>query len=76
MAWNGAAYTLDGKQNWRLPTGITRSAALAALHATVPVVVDGFGGIARIAANGLTIESQDGDNWVPLTDIDGTNLAP
>ena len=76
VAWNGAAYTLAGKQNWRLPTGITRSAALAALHATVPVVVDGFGSIARIAANGLTIESQDGDNWVPLTDIDGTNLAP
>jgi phage tail-like protein len=75
-AWNGEAYTLAGKQNWRLPTGVTRTAALAALQATKPVVVDGFGGIARIAADGLTIESQDGDNWVPLTDIDGTNLAP
>jgi phage tail-like protein len=76
VAWNGAAYTLAGKQDWRLPTAVTRAAALAALHASVPVVVDGFGGIARIAADGLTIESQDGDTWVPLTDIDGTDLAP
>jgi phage tail-like protein len=76
VAWNGAAYTLAGKQNWLLPTRMTSAAALAALRATVPVVVDGFGGIARIAADGLTIESQDGTNWVPLTDIDGNNLAP
>ncbi len=76
MAWNGTAYTLAGKQNWLLPTRMTNTAALAALHATEPVVVDAFDGIARIAVNGLTIESQDGDNWVPLTDIDGTNLAP
>ena len=76
VAWNGAAYTLAGKQNWLLPARMTSAAALAALRATVPVVVDGFGGIARIAATGLTIESQDGANWVPLTDIDGNNLAP
>ena len=76
VAWNGAAYTLAGKQNWLLPARMTSAAALAALRATVPVVVDGFGGIARIAADGLTIESQDGTNWVPLTDIDGNNLAP
>lgn len=76
VAWNGAAYTLAGKQNWRLPTRMTNTAALAALRATQPVVVDGYGGIARIASDGLTIESQDGNNWVPLADIDGTNLAP
>jgi phage tail-like protein len=76
VAWNGAAYTLAGKQSWRLPTRLTSAAALAALRATVPVVVDEFGGIARIAADGLTIESQDGDNWVPVTDIDGNNLVP
>ena len=76
VAWNGAAYTLAGKQNWLLPARMTSAAALAALRATVPVVVDEFGGIARIAADGLTIESQDGANWVPLTDIDGNNLVP
>ena len=76
VAWNGAAYTLAGNQNWLLPTRMTSAAALAALRATDPVVVDEFGGVARIAADGLTIESQDGDAWVPLTDIDGNNLAP
>ena len=76
VAWNGTAYTLAGKQNWLLPTRMTNTAALAVLHATEPVVVDAYDGIARIAVNGLTIESHDGDNWVPLADIDGTNLAP
>src|SRR5262249_59755829 len=36
----------------------------------------GCGGMARISSDGLSIESQDGANWVPLTDIDGTRLAP
>ncbi len=76
VAWNGHAYALAGKQSWRLPATMTRTNALAALAATSPMVVDGFGGVARIASNGLTIESLDGANWVPLTDIDGTDLAP
>ena len=76
VAWNGHAYALAGKQSWRLPATMTRANALAALAATSPMVVDGFGSVARIASNGLTIESLDGRNWVPLTDIDGTNLAP
>lgn len=76
VAWNGNAYALAGKQSWRLPASMPRANALAALAATSPMVVDGFGSVARIASNGLTIESLDGANWVPLTDIDGTNLAP
>jgi phage tail-like protein len=76
MAWNGDAYTLAGKQSWRLPPTMSSANARAALAATAPVVVDAFGGIARISSDGLTIESQDGANWVPLTDIDGTPLAP
>ena len=76
VAWNGHSYAHAGKQSWRLPATMTRANALAALAATSPMVVDGYGGVARIASNGLTIESLDGANWVPLTDIDGANLAP
>jgi phage tail-like protein len=76
LAWNGAAYTLAGKQNWRLPPGMPRADALAALAATQPVVLDTFGGVARIMADGSGIESLDGGAWVPLTDISGTKLAP
>jgi len=76
MAWNGDAYTLAGKQSWRLPPAMPSVNARAALAATTPVVIDAFGGIARISSDGLSIESQDGANWVPLTDIDGTRLAP
>jgi phage tail-like protein len=76
VAWNGAAYALAGKQVWRLPAGMTRLAAMVALAATSPMVLDGYGGIARISADGSAIESQDGASWVPLTDIDGTQLAP
>jgi phage tail-like protein len=76
MAWNGDAYTLAGKQSWRLPPTMSSADARAALAATAPVVVDAFGGIARISSDGLSIESQDGANWVALTDIDGTRLAP
>jgi phage tail-like protein len=76
MAWNGDAYTLAGKQSWRLPPTMSSAAARAALAATAPVVVDAFGGIARISSSGVSIESQDGANWVPLADIDGTSLAP
>jgi phage tail-like protein len=76
MAWNGDAYTLAGKQSWRLPPATSSADARAGLSATRPMVVDAFGGIARISSTGLSIESQDGANWVPLTDIDATSLAP
>jgi hypothetical protein len=75
IAWDGAAH-LAGKQKWLLPTPITGAAARAQLAASVPVVVDAFGAVARIAAGGLTIESQDGASWVPLTDLNGAALAP
>ncbi len=74
--WNGAAHTLAGKQDWRLPPAMTSTAAHTALSATRPTVVDGFGAVAQIRADGQTIESLDGVNWVPLTDIDGNALAP
>jgi phage tail-like protein len=76
MAWNGTACTLAGKQSWRLPPAMTSTAALAARAATQPVVVDSYGAVARIAADGSTIESLDGATWVPLTDINGAKLAP
>jgi phage tail-like protein len=76
MAWSGTACTLAGKQNWRLPPTMTSAAALAARAAAQPVVVDEYGAVARIAADGSTIESLDGTAWVPLTDINGAKLAP
>jgi phage tail-like protein len=76
MAWNGVACTLAGKQNWRLPPAMTRAAALAARAATQPVVVDAYGAVARVAADGSTVESRDGTAWVPLTDRDGGKLTP
>jgi phage tail-like protein len=76
MAWNGTACTLAGRQSWRLPPTMTSAAALAARAATQPVVVDAYGAVARIAADGSTIESLDGATWVPLTDINGAKLAP
>jgi phage tail-like protein len=76
MAWSGQVCTLAGKQAWRLPPAMARTAALAARAATPPTVVDGFGAVARIAADGSTIESLDGTAWVPLTDIDGGKLVP
>jgi phage tail-like protein len=76
MTWSGNGWTLAGKQNWRLPVAMARAAALAARAATPPTVVDGFGAVARIAADGSMVESLDGAAWVPLTDIDGVKLAP
>src|SRR5712671_3750129 len=75
IAWDGAAH-LAGKQKWLLPAPKTGAAARAVLAASVPVVLDGFGAIARIAGSGLTIESLDGTSWVPLTDLNGAALAP
>jgi phage tail-like protein len=76
MAWTGEAATLAGRQSWRLPASLGRSAAQARLAATRPVVVDAFAGIARIAQDGGSVESLDGAAWVKLTDQDGTALAP
>ena len=75
IAWEGAAH-LAGKQKWLLPAPMTGAAAKAKLAASVPVVLDGFGAVARIAADGLSIESLDGASWVKLTDLNGTALAP
>ena len=75
MTWHDSCYSLAGRQSWRLPKA-TRADARARLAATKPVVVDAFGGIARIRADGLTVECLDGTNWTPLTDIDGAVLAP
>lgn len=76
MAWNGDAYEFAGKQNWRLPPALTPADARAALMASSPVVLDAFGAIARITADGHGVESLDGDTWVPITDISNTALAP
>jgi len=75
MTWHDSCYSLGGQQNWRLPTA-TRASARAALANSKPVVVDAFGGIARIRADGLAVESLDGASWTPLTDIGGNALAP
>jgi phage tail-like protein len=76
MAWSGTSCTLAGKQSWRLPPAMPPAAALAARAAMQPVVVDAYGAVARIAADGSTIESLDGANWVPVTDLGGAKLAP
>src|SRR5262249_29307944 len=75
IAWDGAAH-LAGKQKWLLPPPMTGAGARANLAASVPVVLDAFGAIARIASSRLTVESLDGTSWVPLTDLNGTALAP
>jgi phage tail-like protein len=76
MAWNGGAYELAGNQNWRLPPALTPASARAALAATSPVVLDVFGAVARITADGSGIESLDGNTWVRITDLSNTALAP
>lgn len=76
MTWNGAAYALSGKNNWRLPPRMTTAAARSAVAATQPTVLDTFGAVARIAPDGLRVESLDGTDWVLLTDLDNIPLAP
>jgi phage tail-like protein len=76
IAGTGSACTLAGRQSWRLPPAMPREAALAARAATQPVVVDAFGAMARITADGSGVESLDGAAWVPLTDINGGRLTP
>ena len=76
VAWNGAAYELAGKQNWRLPPALTPAAARAALAATSPMVLDGFGAVARLNADRRRVESLDGDTWVRIRDIDNNLLGP
>ncbi len=76
ITWSGTTCSLAGKQTWRLPPAMARETALAARAATSPTVVDGTGAVARIAADGSTVESLDGAAWVPVTDINGVRLAP
>jgi phage tail-like protein len=75
MQWTGAAYTLEGQQAWRLPNQ-TRAAARTALGASQPTVVDPYGGVASITADGMSIQSPDGSGSVPIRDLNGTPLAP
>ncbi|HVZ08880.1 phage tail protein [Rhodopila sp.] len=76
MAWSGCAWSLAGQQTWRLPPAMTAAGAAAALANSQPFVVDEFGGVARIKADGSGVESLDGGAWVPVTDLDETPLAP
>ena len=76
VAWNGEAHDLAGKQNWRLPPALTPANARAVLAATSPVVLDGFGAVARLTDDRGGVESLDGATWVRITDIDNTALAP
>ena len=76
MAWSGRSLTLAGQQSWRLPA-LARDAALAALHATAPVVMDADGATARLATDGLSVQaSTDGVTWSTLSDLAGRPLAP
>ena len=75
MAVTGSAYTLAGKQNWRLPT-TTRTPAQAALAASHQVVVDAYSGIARIKQDGSGVQSLDGANWVDVVDQNQQSLSP
>jgi hypothetical protein len=76
VAWNGEAHELAGKQKWRLPPALTPANARAALAATSPVVLDGFGAVARLTDDRGGVESLDDATWVRITDIDNTALAP
>jgi phage tail-like protein len=77
MAWNGHAFSLAGQQAWRLPAPpLVRADALAARAASRALVRDEYGAVARIAADGLGVESRDAGTWVRLTDRDSTPLAP
>jgi phage tail-like protein len=77
MMWTGAAYTLAGKQNWLFPQPpMARAAAQSAMAASRPTVVDAYGGVASIAADGMSIQSPEGSGSVPLTDLNATALAP
>ncbi len=74
MAPAGSAYTLAGKQNWRLPT-TTRAPARAALAASTPVVVDEYGAVARIK-DGSVVQSLDGGSWRDVVDQNQKSLSP
>ncbi len=75
MQWTGAAYTLAGQQTWPLPNQ-ARTAARNALAMSQPTVVDAYGGVASIAADGMSIQSPDGSGSMPISDLNGTPLAP
>jgi phage tail-like protein len=77
MMWTGNAYTLAGKQNWRLPSPpMPRTAAQGALAASRPTVIDVYGGVASIAPDGMSVQSPEGSGTVPLADLNGVPLAP
>jgi phage tail-like protein len=77
MTWTASAWTLAGEQTWRLPA--TRTDTRTVLAGTPPVVVDAYGGMARIAVSnppGLSIESWDGAAWTNLEDQNLVAIAP
>jgi phage tail-like protein len=77
MTWTASAWTLAGEQTWRLPA--TRTDARTVLGGTPPVVVDTYGGMARVAVlnpPGLSIESWDGASWAKLEDQNLVSIAP
>ena len=79
MTWTASTWTLAGKQSWRLPLARTPADAKAALNNSPPVVVDAYGGMARIAVQnpqGMSIESWDGTTWTNLVDQNNTAIAP
>jgi phage tail-like protein len=76
MGWSGSACMLAGRQSWRLPPAQTRAAALAALAATRPLVIDTAGGIAQIAPDGSGIVCLDAGAWTKLAGDAGTPLTP
>lgn len=79
MTWTASTWALAGKQSWRLPLPRTPAEAKAALNNSPPVVVDAYGGMARIAVEnpqGVSIESWDGTTWTRLVDQNNTAIAP
>lgn len=76
VAWDGAHLSLARRQAWRLPAA-DRTGALAARAATQPTVMDAFGTLARLTADGMGVVLRAGDGaWGPLTDLAGAALAP
>lgn len=77
FAWQQSerALTLAQAQVLRLPD-TTAAAALAAWRAATPLVMDGFGQIARVAVDGTTIEVNAGRGFRSLRDSELANVTP
>jgi phage tail-like protein len=75
IGWSGGA-CLAGKQHWLLPPDQGAAKGQQALAASSPLVVDSYGGQARLTADRMSVETLDGANWTPMLDNAGAPLAP